>query len=310
MNTVAVTPRLAELPRSLAELWEKAEALDRNRALSRSLTLNLLVVTDAVHEDEMREIVDHLPTQHPCRAVLVVVDEAAGDLRGELTASVREQGRCRALVLEKLVLIGDRSQHPRLPSLIRPLLVNDIPTQLFWGCPLPNSFAPLAALAAMAERTVVDSALFAGDDWLSLQRGMGRRPLDLSWLRLTPWRQSLAEAFERFTWSDEPQTRVLIEHGRAPGSMGATRGLQQWLIDKLNAQVRLVGLPGSGPEAEPWRLQLDCGDVTIQIRHLLNEPALVVDVSLPDRCLLPTRTKAIQSSRAELLAAAIDLRTS
>ena len=308
MNTVEVEPRLEELPRSLAELWEKAEALDHDRALSRSLTLNFLVVTDKDHKEEMNEIVEQLPTRHPCRAVLVVVDESVDDMQGELTATVREQGRCRAMVLEKLVLTGDWSQYRRLPSLIRPLLVNDIPTQLFWGCPLPDTFAPLATLAAMAERTILDSALFTGDDWRSLQQGMDRRPLDLCWLRLTPWRQSLAEAFELFTWNETPKTRVLVEHGRSPGSLGATRGLQQWLVEKLHAEVRLVELPGSGADGEPWRLQLDHGEIQVQIRHLLSDPTLEVNVSLPDRCLLPTRARASRNSRAELLASAIDLR--
>ena len=310
VNTVSVEPDIGNLTRSLRELWEKAENADPEAGLARSLTQNLIVVTDEEHAEEMRATVDCILTRHPCRAIIVVlVEENFTDLRGELVAGMRMQGRCRALVLERLTITSDWSHYRKLPNLIRPLLVNDIPTCLFWAAQLPESHGHISAMASMADRTVVDSMLFRGDDWRGLAQLVDPNPFDLSWLRLTPWRRLLAEAFEHFEWEEfEPATTVVLEHGPTYGSLGAARCLEHWLTCKLDADVRLVKLPGNGPEGEPWRLDLTHGEIHIQIRHLMTEPRLRIELTLGNRCLLPNHTMASRGERADLLGAAIDSR--
>ena len=99
----------------------------------------------------------------------------------------------------------------------------------------------------------------------------------------------------------------MIEHGPTYGSLGASRGLEHWLVQKLDAEVRLVEREGEGPRGQPWQLELTHGQVHILIRHLLEEPQLHVTVTLDDRCLLPHCVQASRGTRAGLLAAAMDV---
>jgi hypothetical protein len=63
LNIVSVRPTLSDLDRSLGELWEVAEEDEADKALSRTLTLNLLLVTDEDHAVEMHHLVEELPAE-------------------------------------------------------------------------------------------------------------------------------------------------------------------------------------------------------------------------------------------------------
>jgi glucose-6-phosphate dehydrogenase assembly protein OpcA len=236
-----------------------------------------------------------------------VVIQSEPSLRGTLQGGIERMGRCRALVMEKLSLLATWDNYPRLHNLIRPLLVNDIPTVLFWACPIPADLERLTSMAALADRTIVDGTLFDGDDWATMQQ-LAAPPLDLCHLRLAPWRRALAECFEQFEWTCDTPTKATIEHRPTCGSLNAARCLEHWLVGKLDAGVERMEVPSDTPDGQPSRLRLDHGAVTVEIRHLGIEAILSVELSLADRCILPTRTRASQGTRAGLLAGAIDTR--
>ncbi len=308
MITVQANATIGNLIGSFGQLWETAEAACEGLVLTRSLTQNLLVVTDAEQAAAMHALVDDLLDRHPCRAIVVVVHAGECEVGGKLCGQIRKQRRTRAMVLEKLTLDTDWDHFPKLPNLIRPLLVNDITTSLFWATHLPTSLGRLTAIASMVDHTVVDSTLFNGDDWRSLEQIETHAPFDLAWLRLGPWRRTLAEAFEHFHWqADDPKTTITVEHGPHFGSLSASRCLQDWLVEHLGAVVQLDAKPGDGPTGEPWRLDLRYGPIHVQVRHLHAEPRLQAIVTLQDHCLLPTYCQATRGDRAQLLAAALDL---
>ncbi|MCA8955262.1 MAG: glucose-6-phosphate dehydrogenase assembly protein OpcA [Planctomycetes bacterium] len=309
MTTVHATADIADLPGSLRRLWRDAAAAEQGCNLSRALTLNLVVVTDERSEAATAAMLEALPDRHPCRAIQISLEESAGILEVDLVGRIRAHGQGRVMAMERLHLRADPEQFAKLPNLVRPILVNDIPTCLFWATELPHSLGRIAALASMADRTIVDSALFTGDDWRSLRQIAHHAPFDLAWLRVAPWRRVLAEAFEHFAWEpEEPPTSVRIEHSAAMGSLGAARCLEHWLVQKLGADVRLARVAGDAPCTEPVRLELRHGPVHIVIQHLTEQALLRTDVTLESHCLLPAHTPTSRGSRAELLAAAVDMR--
>ena len=306
MIEVQSAAAISNLTESFSGLWREAESACDGLALTRSLTHNLIVVIDAAQAEATDELLEGLLDRHPCRAFVVVIHPGERKLKAELSGLIRTQRKNRTLVLERLALHTDWDHFRKLANLIRPHLVNDIHSSLFWGRQLPQDLSKIGELSSLAERTIVDSTLFLSDDWRSLEKLPGSNTLDLAWLRTGPWRRALAEAFERFEWQPEQaKTHISLVHGADFGSLGAGRCLQAWLIKHLDAEVQLTEEQGDGPASEPWLLDLKHGPNHVQIRHLQHEPRLVANITLKDHCLLPTYTQASRGDRSRLLAAAL-----
>ena len=116
-------------------------------------------------------------------------------------------------------------------------------------------------MAAIAQKVVVDSADFS-DPRAALReigaQATGRLLADLSWTRLTRWRELIAQIFEnRSQLTNLPLVSdILIAH-RGPSAPATAYYLAAWLVDGL-AQVGAhprVGFRSDGGEPA-WRLSL------------------------------------------------------
>ncbi len=306
VTTFEIAPDITSLEQGVADLWKHAREQRPGETLTRALTLNLIAVTDRKRQPDLRAAIDRLLLRHPCRLFLVIIDSQQQDITAKLSAEIQELRNCIQMVLERLTLTAKPSDFQKLPGLIRPLLVNDIPVHLFWAMPLPADLSHVAALSQMADRMIMDSTLFAEGDWHRLQLAESLAPTDLAWLRLEPWRRALAEAFEQFEWQPETPTRVTIQHSNEQGSRATAHKLRAWLRSKLGAEVSLVRIKERCPTNEPLGIQLQHGPADLRVRHLCDEPRLEAQLSLDDRCLLPFRIPAAADNRGDLLAAAID----
>src|SRR5215218_8789048 len=71
----------------LHELWRQAEAGEVGGALVRSASLTLLVpVIGNQSTDDLIAVIDRITLFHPCRAILVIVDDAASEPSALLTS--------------------------------------------------------------------------------------------------------------------------------------------------------------------------------------------------------------------------------
>ena len=295
---------------ALAELWEEFVDTEQETPLGRILTLNLIGVVHGSDEKRVIEARSRLLTRHPCRAFLVLLDESCGEITAEVAAETRVLRSCRQMVLEQVTLRGNPRDLHKLPGLIRPLLVNDIPVHQFWGMELPEAISDLGLFGKLAEQTTVDSSLFAdppGDLARLRQAGGALHLVDLTWFRLRPWRRGLAEAFEQFNWTPDVPTTASIRHTCEPGAQAASHLLAHWLDDRLGARTEISST--TGPEAclEPQRVEMHHGAVHVSVTRRREEPRLVVEVTLEDRCLLPFEVVASRSQPGDLLADAVDV---
>ena len=313
--------RIEALGEALTRLWRREEQRQDAPPLSRCLTINLIAVAPAEREPELREAIQRVLLRHPARVFRVLLERQPDTLTASAEAQVRKHGQSRVLVLEQLNLRVGKAHLAKVPGLVRPLLVNDIPVHIFWAGPLPEDLAPVRLLAKMADSAVVDSSQFA-DPAPDLERLGHLRPVpvrDLTWFRLSSWRRALAEALETFDWSPKVATRITIAHGPAAAAEAASLVLRDWLLAKLGAPAQLVELAagddgGGGsaasvaepPALEPARIEVEHGAVHVQVTHLRTEPCLRVDVTLRDHCLLPFHRPASRGTPGDLLAAAVD----
>lgn len=182
----------------------------------RVLTLNLIIrASDAADAEFMAGCVWELGPRHPARAFLVIPQAQGGS---RLRVAAQAQG---AEMLE-IALAPERAA-----SVVTPLLQSDLPTVLIWRGASPLGNPEFQHWAAMADRVLIDAhQLHLNLDQLAaLAQELPRtaRLTDLTWTRLTPWRQLLCQGLEVHPGSAGQITRVVIGPGH-PGKSQATDG--------------------------------------------------------------------------------------
>ncbi len=197
---------LARIEAELLRLRQEA-AVGAQPFAVRASVLNLVVY--AASEGAARraaQVVAGLAGQHPSRTLIAVArpSEAEPRIDAELAAhchpaaGLEQQACCEEVVLK---VRGRAARH--LHSVIVPLLVPDLPVYVWWTADPPRDAHVFEEILESADRLIVDSSRFrpplAGMAWLArlcVERpgcGLG----DLTWARLTPWRQVLGQHCQR-----------------------------------------------------------------------------------------------------------------
>lgn len=267
------TPRRTDvrtIDRELADLWRRAiETSEAERiVLSRARTLTLVLY--AAHPragDHLSMVAARTCQRHPGRAIILVADDAEADVTAEVNAICQIRRRDHKQVCCEQVLIrAPSAAREKLPSMVRQLVLPDMPVVLYWPAPPPNHTAPVgpsgdrlfADLQEAADRTIVDTGA-TGDGPAGLRAvhrlaadGRGHAGLgDLTWGRLTTWRGLTA------TFFDPPHTAALerittVRVGHAGSSRAQGLLYLGWLAARLRWRVEQpFGAPPGGDG--PWR---------------------------------------------------------
>lgn len=233
----------------------------------RMVRLSVLTLVAACADDEAAEaaaeVVGAIAAEHPARAILLVADPDAppgveADLSLRCSAAQGRDQVCAETV--RLRVGGEAARH--LGSVVAPLILPDIPVQLWLvgAPPLEQALSPESL--AVCERVVLDSAAYPESvevlealAALPEDREGGVRVSDLAWLRIAPWRELVARAF------DAPQRRPFLGgvervcvHVESPHDDWVLAAppealyLAGWLADRLPAAaVGIETRDGPGP---------------------------------------------------------------
>lgn len=297
---------LPQIPDALRKIWRSCSSEVGDADVARSLAINFVGVASAAEEAELRAAVDRLQRRTPCRAFLLLIDDATTTVAAEVAATTRLSAGTHDIVLEEITVRIPTAGLEQMPGLVRPLLVNDLPGHLFWGTAWPRNERHFDDLAALCDHVVVDTRRFRSPaveiGHIDDRRDDGLRVTDLCWLRLRPWRRALAEAFERITHAMATPTDVRIQHGR--GALAASMRLGAWLEARLGATVSLDG-SGTADRVCPDRVVLVHGENEVDLQAPDNH--IVVHVTTAAHCLLPFKVPSSRGTDGDLLAAAIDI---
>ncbi len=154
----------------------------------RALTLNLICrCSDAAEAGRMANSLWTLGLRYPAR-VFLIAPRPAG-------AATRVATHPAGSEMAELAMAPERAA-----SLVAPLLLGDLPVFLLWRGADPRGNGEFQQWAEMAQRVLLDSDR-AGLGPEALAGLMRKLPVtcrltDLSWARLTPWRQLLSQAME------------------------------------------------------------------------------------------------------------------
>lgn len=209
------------------------------QAAVRTAVLTLVVLADEDDCSMFLETIREMAFTHPAHAIVLVVGGV--DEPPRLAADVEVHAMARegaSVCVEDVVLriAGPIVRH--LDSVVEPFTLPDLPVAVW----LPGRLTPLGdPILAAADRVVVDSKELPALDSLPTLAALVRRfpVVDLSWVRLQPWREITASLFEGDVF------RPFLGGVRAAtvwGKPGPRHLLGGWLVSRLDLPERAVSL--------------------------------------------------------------------
>jgi glucose-6-phosphate dehydrogenase assembly protein OpcA len=269
----ARTVDLAAVEAELARLWREPET--GGAATTRACTSNLIVFCASRAEGEACERdVPEIVRQHPARVLLLVADpEPATALEASVSAFCYPAGRGARFCSEYVVLRAGGDAAQRLPSAVRPLIVGDLPTTLWWT---PSDRSPaecgelFTQLDAMADQVIYESrgwrepvdGIVATTRWAA-DAPRGKAIADLAWRRLEAWRRLVACALDPGVVPGAlARIRdVTVEHG--PHALPKAWMFVAWLAGRLGWQP-VRGRLSAGREIG-WGFVSPSGPVEVRV---------------------------------------------
>ncbi|MGH9520192.1 MAG: glucose-6-phosphate dehydrogenase assembly protein OpcA, partial [Terriglobales bacterium] len=196
---------------------------------ARALTLNLVCrAQDANDAERLAGWAWALGPGHPARVFVI----SPGDGTTTLRVAADPDG-------SELVEIACPPE--RASSLAAPLLIGDLSTLLLWHCERPAGGSKFEGWSELADRILVDSHRMRVNarELANLATGLraGCWLSDLTWTRLTPWRQLLCQGLESESgaYRQIASVSIMAGHGR---SLPAGEG---WRPEASLAAILLVG---------------------------------------------------------------------
>ncbi|HTT63664.1 MAG TPA: glucose-6-phosphate dehydrogenase assembly protein OpcA [Bryobacteraceae bacterium] len=248
----------------MADLWVSLGKQGEGEAgVLRACSMTLVVAAEESDDPQaIGETLAALMPEHPSRAI--VLRFRAEDQRS-LAARVFAQcwmpfGHRQQICCEQIEITASDASLPDLAAVVLPLKVPDLPVVLWCRSPRLFRLPAFSQLASVAQKVVLDSGAFS-DQAAALREirdavAAGRSLSDLSWTRLTRWRELIAQIFEnRAQLANLPLvSEILISH-RAASPPATAFYLAAWLVDglaKVGAHPRVQFRSDGGDPA--WRL--------------------------------------------------------
>jgi len=313
------------IERELNDLWKQlAEDAngEKQQAVTRTCVLNLIVITGGGRATEhATEIVARLTERHPNRAFVISATPNARkdvlDAWVQTHCQMPSPGRPQVCG-EQITIEARGTAVDLVAGTLLPLLVPDVPVMLWWPHGEPADDPRFLNVADMVDRVIVDSATFAAPEaglarMAALlnpdegrgdpdggQSGVGTAISDLSWSRLTPWRELIAQFFDAPALVPHLAeiTRVVVDYETRAGAV-ADRSQALLLVGWLAARLgwRTAGPPSEQPDGTTLRLVSAIGEpIAVELR-----PAAAGDDALDRLAAL-----AIECRRARFMIARDD----
>lgn len=196
----------------------------------------------------MGEVLAALREEHPSRAVVIRLQEGQERLLG---ARVFAQcwmpfGHRRQICCEQIEISASDASLPDLPAVVLPLRVPDLPVIVWCRSARAFQLPAFLPLAGIGNRVLVDTARHPSpQDALAEIRAAvkaGVAVADLSWTRLTRWRELVSQIFESpARLSRLAGSEAVVEYGGDVEPVTA-RYFASWLAEGLE-RIRMRPVP-------------------------------------------------------------------
>ena len=246
MGTAGGTIAPERILHDMADLWVSlGKQGEGDAGVLRACSMTLVVASEESDDAQaIGETLAALMPEHPSRAI--VLRFRAEDQRS-LAARVFAQcwmpfGHRRQICCEQIEITASDASVPDLAAVVLPLTVPDLPVILWCRSPRLFHLPAFSQLAAIAQKVVLDSAAFSDPsaalhemNGMSATLASGRWLADLSWTRLTRWRELIAQIFEnRVQLANLPLVSDILISYRTAATPATAFYLAAWLLDGLD----------------------------------------------------------------------------
>jgi glucose-6-phosphate dehydrogenase assembly protein OpcA len=304
---------LGQVLASLPELRRQASG---GEAGTRTAVMTLVMVLDAGDDpDEHAASFRSLGGHHPCRMVVLRPDPdstPAIDATACLWRAQRAGDDDHPVFFEEVHLRVGGQAASHLASIVGPFVLADLPAVMWFPDGVPDPADPLLRLASAVvvdTRSVGPGAADIGHSYRTLLELANHQPVvDLSWVRLQPWRELLAGLFEpEHNREFLPGVRLASVRGK-PGPRHMLGG---WLMSQLDLRARELVLEDARHVAITIDAQYQGEDGKFQVtrddgtRAVWAQATLSGGIShrqglpLPDDSLTSALSTAISNLRAD-----------
>jgi len=234
----------------------------------------------------VHEMLEQLTATHPSRVLTMLSEPQLPDQDIEMwiesLCQTDKRGKGKRLSCEQISLRAQGKFVSELPSAALPLLVGDLATFLWWRCPMNVSDKVFRILREAADRLVVDSAEFKGEELSEIHRLFSQLDpgelgvSDLNWARLTYWRELLADFYDVTTHRGclGGIDHVDIDYIPASGAQSITSQallIAGWLASRLGWTIKTARTENS-----TTLLTFSCGanngsEIAMQMRSVERE---------------------------------------
>jgi glucose-6-phosphate dehydrogenase assembly protein OpcA len=261
---------ISQVEHELAQLRDQTTEPDQTPDLRMSTMTHLAWAPEEWYERAISTL-HGMGERHPSRTIVLVPQPDAGESRIDAELDLERYplenvGRqvCAEVVI--LTLKGERAQAPA--SIVRPLLIADLPVFLRWRGEPPWGTPPLEQLVDLVDRLVVNSA-----EWDDLPYAYGKLVKlfdrttisDLAWARSLGWRRSIAQLWPAIADATKLHVR---------GPLASALLLQGWLHARLGTEIDLQHTP-TGEEIES--ISIDGEEVAQPYGELPTQSELLAD---------------------------------
>lgn len=168
-----------------------------NDTQGKASLFNLVVYAhDSKRLDYFKKIVDLVMDQFPCRIIFIQSDEHNTHTSLEVRVPSNSKGTAN-----QICVTATGEGLDRVPFLIFPHLIPDLPIYLFWSEDLTKDAQVLPFLKGLATRIIIDSENTEDLQQFSqsILKQLDSSPtelVDMNWVRIAGWRQIISRAFD------------------------------------------------------------------------------------------------------------------
>ena len=270
--------------KELSELWVSHGEADAG--VLRACSMTLVVMAEGGDDaSALGETLAALMPEHPARAIVIRLSGAGPRA---LTERVQQQcwkpfGIGKQICCDQIEITASDEALADLPSVLLPLAVPDLPVIVWCRSPRLVKLPEFSDIARMATKVVVDSAVFPQPAeailWMASAARNGLTVGDLSWTRLTRWREMLSHVFDNREYLAKLGGVSSVRVEFQPEFEVCVWLMAAWICDALlDAGVSLKPeVQPSADAASSLRVELNGSDLKVEMNR--EDDRLVIRVN-------------------------------
>lgn len=191
--------QLVNITQALSKLHETQK---QKKATTQASLFTLIIY---VHEEQrrkyLREIVQNVIEKYPCRIIFITADRDPESSHFHVEVSAAENNKGGVLICcDQINIEVGHKYIKRVPFLILPHIITDLPVYLLWGQDAVCENEVLPTLEKLADRLIFDAECTSNlknfsQKILEKSKSLDLELLDINWGLTSSWREILSQVF-------------------------------------------------------------------------------------------------------------------